>query len=184
LGRSALVDDEPSIDAVALRELKDRQEIQDALIRYCRGADRGDADLVKSALHEDAKSDHGVFVASGRDEIAAHLIDRVKSRYAASLHYVSNSSFRIEGDVAEVESYFIVAHLMYDDQGRSKRIEGLGRYVDTFERRAGEWKILHRTVINELSNVTTLAELSQQRSNTGHRSEQDLSYRRVGWHRE
>jgi hypothetical protein len=172
-----------TISAANLREMKDRQEIEDALIRYCRGADRGDAELVKSALHEDATSDHGVFRANGREEIAAHLIDRVKSRYAASMHYVTNITFRIEGDIAEVESYYIVGHLTSEEDGNRKRVEGAGRYVDTFERRVGQWKILHRTVINEWTHVATLEALPQQRANVGYRSREDLSYRHLGWHR-
>jgi SnoaL-like domain len=175
---------EPSVvSAAELREMKDRQEIEDVLIRYCRGADRGDAELVKSALHEDATSDHGVFRANSREEIAAHLIDRVKSRYAVSLHYVTNVTFRIEGDIAEVESYYIVGHLTRDEDGSRKRVEGAGRYVDTFERRVGQWKILHRTVINEWTHITILEELLQQRANVGYRSQEDLSYRHLGWHR-
>jgi hypothetical protein len=37
-----------------LEELSARAEIHDALLRYCRGLDRVDMDLVRGAFHPDA----------------------------------------------------------------------------------------------------------------------------------
>lgn len=45
-----------------VRELKDRQDIRDCLVRYCRGVDRFDREMVRSAYHPDAMDDHGDFV--------------------------------------------------------------------------------------------------------------------------
>ena len=42
-----------------LRQLIDKQEIYEVLCTYCRGVDRCDADLVRSAYHEDSYDDHG-----------------------------------------------------------------------------------------------------------------------------
>lgn len=43
-----------------LQELLDRQAIYDVMMRYCRGVDRFDADLITSAYHPDARDDHTV----------------------------------------------------------------------------------------------------------------------------
>ena len=45
------------LDQAELRTLLDRAQIHDALMRYCRGVDRGDSELVLSALHPDATID-------------------------------------------------------------------------------------------------------------------------------
>ncbi|MDX6739529.1 nuclear transport factor 2 family protein [Actinocorallia sp. A-T 12471] len=37
-----------------LEELSARAQIHDVLLRYCRGLDRVDMDLVRGAFHEDA----------------------------------------------------------------------------------------------------------------------------------
>jgi hypothetical protein len=47
------------INEAELRTLLDRAQIHDALMRYCRGVDRGDGELVMSALHPDATLDLG-----------------------------------------------------------------------------------------------------------------------------
>ena len=57
-----------------LRELLDRQEIHDCLMRYSRGVDRLDPDLIRSAYHDDAIDDHGMFVGT-RDEFVDWVID-------------------------------------------------------------------------------------------------------------
>jgi len=38
--------------------LLDKQEIQEVLTRYTRGADRGDADLIEATYHDDAIDGH------------------------------------------------------------------------------------------------------------------------------
>ncbi|HJY93624.1 MAG TPA: nuclear transport factor 2 family protein, partial [Streptosporangiaceae bacterium] len=40
------------------------EAIRQAALRYCRGVDRLDAELMRSAYHNDATDDHGVFVGS------------------------------------------------------------------------------------------------------------------------
>lgn len=37
-----------------LRLLEDRQAIHEVILRYCRGVDRSDPDLILSAFHDDA----------------------------------------------------------------------------------------------------------------------------------
>ena len=53
-----------------LRSVLDRQEIHDALVRYCRGIDRCDERLVLSAFHADAMDNH-----TGSDQAE---VDRVR----------------------------------------------------------------------------------------------------------
>jgi hypothetical protein len=55
-------------------ELKDRQDILDCLMRYSRGVDRLDRELLRSAYHPDAVDDHGMF-AGGRDAFVDWVVD-------------------------------------------------------------------------------------------------------------
>jgi hypothetical protein len=41
--------------------LLDREAIREVMARYCRGIDRLDVELIKSAYHPDAFDDHGPF---------------------------------------------------------------------------------------------------------------------------
>ena len=47
-----------------LAELADREAIRDCLHRYCRGVDRCDEDMLRSAYWEDAHDDHVVFAGT------------------------------------------------------------------------------------------------------------------------
>src|SRR5579872_4652425 len=47
-----------------LEHVADRQEIYDCLVRFCRGVDRFDRELMMSAFHPDAIDDHGPFVGT------------------------------------------------------------------------------------------------------------------------
>src|SRR5919201_1355684 len=69
-----------------LQAVADKQEIHETLMRYCRGVDRADAELISSAFHPDAISDHGLIVFSGADigETLAKLEHSVKT----STHFV------------------------------------------------------------------------------------------------
>ena len=46
-----------------VQELIDRQRIYECLLRYTRGMDRLDRELVLSAYHDDAVEDHGPVVS-------------------------------------------------------------------------------------------------------------------------
>src|SRR5687768_7203639 len=48
------------LDAL-LRDHRARTEIHDTLMRYCRGVDRLDRDLILSAYHPGARDNHGSF---------------------------------------------------------------------------------------------------------------------------
>ena len=60
-----------------LRELLDKQEIHEVLLRYCRGVDRCDRDMIAACYHPDAIDDHGDWVASALDA-PDHIVKLVK----------------------------------------------------------------------------------------------------------
>jgi ketosteroid isomerase-like protein len=125
-----------------VQELLDKQAINDVLVRYCRGVDRLDGDLILSCYHPDAVDDHGRYRGTPQG-----LVDWLKSS-APNIqfmeHKLSNVFIDLQGDVAFVECYSAM-HL----QKGELFAEGLGRFIDRFERRDGEWKIAHRRVTLE-----------------------------------
>ena len=125
-----------------------QEQHQDAILRYARGADRRDMDLVRSTYHPDAYDDHGDY-KGGVDG----LIEWIAKRHAnisQSMHFLGNCLIEFLGDdIALVETYFSRRRVTAVTESKSEVIdnEALGRYVDRFERRKGEWKIAHRVVV-------------------------------------
>lgn len=156
----------------------DRAEIERQLLRYCRGVDRRDLELVRSTYHPDAWDDHGSYQGD-LDGFLAFVAGEVHARFRTTMHKLGQSLIEIEGDVAHAESYAICHHVVAEPvapggaqaaasdsvavpsagagpsaapgsrpSGPASRDVGdlvMGiRYVDRFERRAGEWRIARR----------------------------------------
>ena len=132
-----------------LRKLSDRQAIMDCAVRFSRGINRRDRELLKSAFHPDAVDDHGFFVGN-RDDFVS-WIDAVYDRIAVTQHFVTNQTVDFQGDTAHAETYWIVANVM---KGSSSVILRGGRYIDRLERRRGTWAIVDRVCLIEW-NCTT-----------------------------
>ena len=128
-----------------IQRLLDRTAIGDCLARYARGLDRHDDELVASAFFEDAVDRHGQFTGSPR-ELAAWGAAQHESVWDAHQHFLSNVTIEFDGDVAHVETY-----VMFVQRRRGGDVVdfGGGRYVDRFERRAGEWRIAVRVLVTD-----------------------------------
>jgi hypothetical protein len=145
------------------------------MLRYARGVDRLDEELIRSAYWEDAHDSHGQLNGS-LDNFLAGWLPGQPQRDVAS-HFLGNHLVELEGDGADVETYFISA---------AKRIGSdmlelvAGRYVDRFERRAGEWRIATRLVVLDWQCMTDASGMALRlsRSHTGSRGPEDPSYER------
>lgn len=140
--------------ALSIEDLLARQEIADVILRYARGIDRLDLELVRSCYHPDAYDDHGAFKGP-IDE----FIEAARSflpKWTATQHFMGNMLIEVDGDSARAETYAVAYHRREDGEGSGKDdIMGI-RYVDRFEKREGEWKIAHRVVVNEWRRVDPL----------------------------
>jgi SnoaL-like domain len=130
-----------SIEKLAsdIRFVRDRIDIMDCINRYCRGVDRFDIDLIRSAYHDDAMDDRGAFVGHPTEYIKWLL--PILEDAAGTSHNVSNISCEIDGDTAHAESYVITC--VWSKDGASVLMGG-ARYIDRLERRDGKWAIAHR----------------------------------------
>jgi SnoaL-like domain len=128
-----------------IQSLLDKQSIYEVLVRYCRGVDRCDEDLIRSAFHDDSYDDHGYWQGPGH-ELAPFLADRLRNANSATTHSITNVLIELDGDLARSE---VQVHATLIRKGSDPvEVDVVGaRYLDRFSRRAGTWRIERRTVV-------------------------------------
>lgn len=144
-------------EVAALRRLLDREAVVDCVLRYARGLDRGDEELLRSAYHDDALEDHGAYVG-GVDGLVAFLA-AAHGRFPGYQRYVTNFVVELDGGpgdgaTAHCESSYLCVLRRpgaATDAGAAtdRLLANGGRYVDRLERRDGAWRILRRVVVTE-----------------------------------
>jgi len=127
-----------------LEELLDREAIRDCLMRYCRGIDRIDPEMIESAYWPGAIDDHGNFRGTVA-EFLTFAADRLREMDQTT-HFIGNILIELQGESAHVETYFDAYHRMSRADGSRYDLSTAGRYVDRFEKRGGEWRIADRVV--------------------------------------
>ena len=132
------------------QELWAEAQIRKVLLRYARGIDRLDLDLVRSCYHPGATDSHGSFTGTV-DEFVT-WVERVLRRYDATMHFLGNPLVELGDDVAAVETYGMAFHRSAGGPPERNLVTGF-RYVDRFECRDGEWRIARRVAVTEWSRV-------------------------------
>jgi hypothetical protein len=145
-------------------ELQAKQAITEVIFRYARAIDRMDEPLLRSVFHpgsrhshfyEGPSSDPGI---SSSKELPGDFVAfalGVLSAYTRTHHQLGNTLIQFVGDgTALAETYFTAYHRLrargdplapqnaYDTE--MDYLVG-GRYLDRFECRDNEWKIVQRT---------------------------------------
>jgi hypothetical protein len=171
-----------------------RMAIQDLVYRWCRAIDRLDFEAMRSVFHDDALDNHNQY----NGDIPG-LVAWIKGRHEKitfSMHMVGNMVIEFASPtVALSESYLWVMQRYPADAkealvgvtGGAKGMEGQGmdlmacsRYVDRHEKRNGEWRIAHRSVVTDwkgLQPFDSQAPLPRPEWNIGSHSTQDPLYR-------
>lgn len=126
-----------------LREMLDRQAIWQVMQRYARGLDRMDRELVRSCYFDDAIEDHGHFV--GKVEDFYEWADQTSLMFEWCHHGLMNHSCELNGNDAYCETYFQFTGFA----AKPPHLLSMGRYIDHFQRRNGEWRIANRVAIVE-----------------------------------
>jgi hypothetical protein len=161
-----------------MQRLLDEEAIKKVHLRYCRGVDRMDFDLIRSCYHPDAIDDHGEFVG-GVDAFIEYARENLPS-FASTSHCVCNQLVEVDGDHAFAEHYGIAYHRLHaGEDGLEKDWIATIRYVDRFERRDGEWRIASRRSIVDSDRVLPVDEmLVPSGTMAGARDRSDPSYER------
>jgi len=156
-----------------LRVALDRQEIEQVLKLYCRAIDRCDIDLLKTIYHPDGTDDHGSFSGNAM-EFAEFIIPELRRGITDGIHTVTHCTIDVDGDFATSEAYYwayqrahggeeAVTAFFGPTYAAKAKANGTidqyhdyycgGRYIDLFERRDGQWKILRRKITNEWNDI-------------------------------
>src|SRR4051812_42780325 len=90
-----------------VREQRDRAEIHDALMRYCRGVDRGIPQLITATFWPEATIDTGMHVRTGESFAAEGLAFMEEAGCRAAMHFVGNEHVELNGDTAFSETYML-----------------------------------------------------------------------------
>lgn len=159
-----------------LQALLDRQEVWDCLLRYSRGVDRLDPELVKSAFWADAHDSHGALNGPIEEFLSAWI--PTQGGREACQHLLTNHAVTFDGsDTADAETYFLVA--IKDVADPNMPLMG-GRYIDRFEKRGGEWRIRTRLCLVDWQARMDASEMADRRRDLywGRRDHTDPSYER------
>ena len=145
------------------QQLADIEACRDAAKRYCRGLDRLDPDEMRSAYWPEATDDHGVFVGN-----AWEFVDRCMEsheQWTSTMHCIYNhlveldpGGLKARGEIYNV-SYLFAAG---DADGERTINTWHGRYLDVYERRKGEWRILERVCVHEFTRRDVVSPMDIQ----------------------
>lgn len=150
MAKGGLADLIQSLEA-RVRELEAREAIRDVLGRYCRAIDRLDHDLLMSCYHPDAVDEHGFFTTYSAKDFADLAIPGTEAAFERSFYSLGTILIDVKGDSAVSESYCFSPKVLRepDEEGRKHMRIGGVRFLDRFECREGQWRIVHRRLVGE-----------------------------------
>ncbi len=148
-------------------DLLAEQAVRKAVTCYSRGADRCDVELLKSAFHDDAEvrygSYDGHYAEFCENVVAGHFamnytthtvlneyydIDAAADKGVGEIYVLAFLSMSQDGDVMAVENY-----KESESDGGFEYVVA-GRYVDRYECREGDWRIVMRQYIIDWSRTS------------------------------
>lgn len=120
--------------------------ISRVILSYSRAVDRYDFDALAECYWPEGTDDHGSFRGS-----AAEFVEWNKAalaRFDVTNHFLGNMLIDVDLDAnrARAETYAVAYHRYTDPEGQLTDMTAGLRYVDVFERRGTEWRILDRVI--------------------------------------
>jgi hypothetical protein len=134
-----------------VREQDARCQIYDAIMRWARGVDRNDRELIRAAFHPDGWDEHGAFAGTPAD-FADWVVDLHLTGYLGTTHDMLNHYVELRGRTAKAETCASVT-LRLGHQGTAYEIIGRSRFLDDLEERDGVWRILRRQLLLDHARV-------------------------------
>jgi hypothetical protein len=131
-------------------QLSDLEQIRQLVTKYTRGVDRLDSGLMKSAYWSDATDNHG------RTRLADEFVDYVMSSHAkwqSTMHCIYNHTIELDPENASSATgeLYNVSYLFGVSGDGSQIVTWYGRYIDEYEKRDEEWRILRRICVHACS---------------------------------
>ena len=107
---------------------------------------------MRSVFWEDGTDHHGMHSATGAGFI--ERADRNRNALAARYHILAPSSVELLSETeANVETYFHYVGVWKGEDDPDVIGALGGRYRDLFQKRNGEWRVLHRVVVYDWSTA-------------------------------
>lgn len=135
-----------------LQEISDRLEIEGVLIRYTRGIDTGEWDLLDTVFTADAEIDYTESggIADTYPAVKAWLAEVLPAFFPKRMHSLAQIAITVEGaDQALATAYFHNPMPMSDGAGGEKVVEFGGLYHHTLIRTPDGWRSrkLHEEIV-------------------------------------
>jgi hypothetical protein len=127
-----------------LEMLIDREAIRDVITRVARGEDRRHEGLLRSAFWPDATIDYGVMQGGFEDYLGWCVPG--SPAIPVTQHMLGQCLIALRAESAKAETYVTSYHRIKTDGADRDTAMG-GRYLDTLEKRDGEWKIAARIML-------------------------------------
>jgi hypothetical protein len=128
------------------KQLCDIEAIKDVAKRYSQGIDRLDVEKLKSAYWPDATDEHGSFVGNGHQFAAYCMTGHLKWR--STSHCIFNHFIELNPDgLTATGEVYNVSYLFQKDANVLDTWHG--RYLDQYEKRESEWRMIHRVCVHE-----------------------------------
>jgi hypothetical protein len=157
-----------------LEELLAVRAIETVLMRYTRGMDRLDRDMMRSVFLPDATTDHPPFHVG----LAWDFIDRQLDARDTSVlfsHLLGNVSIEVRESEARTESLFWSWGRLTGAAESDFFVAG--RYLDQLVLAEHGWKVRTRRVVQDLvREVPVVGPIRQEGANGGLRSRDDVVY--------
>ncbi len=160
-----------------IQALLDKQAIMELSYRYSRACDHMDRELLTAVYWPDGTDDHGIF--KGDAPAYVDWVMEFLSGWISTHHDNSNILIDLDGDAASGEVSW-VGYYRYEVDGVVQDQIAVGRYIDRYERRDGEWRIKHRTCVSDWSRIEPAKLPLPDGGNplAGRRGRDDLVYQR------
>jgi ketosteroid isomerase-like protein len=164
-----------------LKAVRDREKIRDGIYRYCTAIDRCDLDLLKSCYHPDAVDVHAKTYCGNAMKFAEYIIPEMQKLFSVH-HSIGNVSMDLEGDQAFVQSQFrglIRVNLVDADPAQGYvEYQSVGRYLDIWEDRGGNWRISFRYLVDDGNAIRLIKDQTplQHTGSSGKSSRDDPYY--------
>ena len=130
-----------------LKALLDREAIRSCVARLARGEDRRSAALIESCWWPDATFDYGVHNGSF-DAYLAWVVPGADA-IIDTQHVLGQTYIELSGETAKAETHVISYHRVNmgaEADGERDTCIG-GRYLDTFAKKNGAWRIADRVML-------------------------------------
>jgi len=135
--------------------MRDEWALRKLAMEYARSVDRDDGEGFAALFTRDGIVVGPGFKVEGYAELHGNP-GMLKRMYHSTMHTVLNQTTRVTGDTATGETYCIAHHINQPVDGVQTRLTWAVRYQDRFVRQDGRWLFVHRELLVDWTEVSTV----------------------------